>query len=141
MYPISFYGGGETAGSAADRIYSSAKMETTGGVGKRPKSNGSVTVDKAPECDTVCFKGKESKKEGMSLFSAALMTAGAAALVIGGLGCAHKYNWIGRLGDGKFKEFLKKNEPAAKTCYDWCVKTKGFAKDGIDKIKNLFKKK
>ena len=133
---VSFYGG-ETAGSSADRVYSSAKLETTGGVGVRrnQQQEPEVNIDKTLECDTVCFKGKEDKEDsGLSFFGGAMLVAGATALIIGGLGCAHKYNWLNKLGDGKVKDFIKKGEPAMKTCYEWCSKAKDFGVKGYNKI-------
>ena len=144
MNRVTLYDGGETTGSVADRrIYSSAKKETTGSVGVRPaQTTETVNVDKTPECDTVCFRGRESEnKRGVSFAGYLIATLGAAACIIGGLGCAHKYNALGKLSDGKVKDLLLKSEPALKTCYEWCAKSKGYAKQGYDKVASFFKKK
>lgn len=144
MNRVTLYDGGETTGSVADRkIYSSARKETTGSVGVRPaQTTETVNVDKTPECDTVCFRGREGEnKKGISFMGGLMMTIGAAGLIIGGLGCAHKYNTLGKLSDGKIKDFLLKSEPALKTCYEWCAKSKGYARQGYDKVASFFKKK
>ncbi len=142
MNRISLYNSGETTGSPADRVYSSKRMETTGGVGEKPVQVDSAKVDKTPECDTVCFRGKEvQEKKGTSFLGGLMMTVGAAALVIGGLGCAHKYKVLDRLNEGKLKEILSKSEPVLNTCHEWCAKVKGLARQGYEKVASLFKKK
>ena len=143
MNRVTLYNSGETTGSVADRMYTSARKETTGGVGVRPvQISEPINIDKTPECDTVSFRGKKSEsKKGPSFLGSIMIALGATALVIGGLGCAHKYNALGKLSDGKVKDFLSKGEPALKTCHKWCAKSKSYAKQGYDKVALFFHKK
>ena len=142
MNRITLYDGGETTGSPADRVYSSKRLETTGGVGEVPAQINSAKVDKTPECDTICFRSNDNqKKKGVSFWGGVLMTLGAAAIIIGGMGLVQKNNLIGRMNDGKTKELLMKSEPALKTCYEWCAESKSFVKKGYDKVASFFTKK
>ena len=99
--------GGETAGSVSKR---NVLYETTGSVGICPTS----TDNK----DTVNFKAKNNNSEGSSFMTKVLFFAGATALIIGGLGYAHKSGWINKLGDGKIKNWSNK---IAEPCHKWCV--------------------
>ena len=142
MNRITLYDGGETTGSPADRVYSSRRLETTGGVGEKPVQVDSAKVDNKPDCDTVCFKGREDQnKKGLSLLGSILITLGAAAIIIGGSGLAYKNKLIQNMNNGKAKELLMKGEPALKTCYDWCSESKSFAKKGYDQVSSFFHKK
>jgi len=64
-----------------------------------------------------------------------------AAAAIGGLGIAHKNNVLSKINDGKFKNVLKKCEPAAQTCHKWCAAVKKFGINTRDKIAGVFKGK
>lgn len=61
-----------------------------------------------------------------------------AALVIGGLGYAHKTKAISKLSEGKFKEYLSKLEPATKKCYEWCSGIKRKSNEYYNTVKDKF---
>ena len=140
MDRVTLYDGGETTGSPADRVYSSKRLETTGGVGEVPAQVNSAKVDKTPECDTICFKRNLDKDEN-SFTRGAYTTIGLLALGIGLAGCAHKYQWIQRVGNDNVKNFLSKGEPVFKACHSICADTKSYAKQGYDKVASFFTKK
>ena len=137
MDRVTLYDGGETTGSPADRVYSSKRMETTGGVGEVPAQINSAKVDKTPECDTICFKRNMDKDES-SFTRGTFTTIGLLAAGIGLAGCAHKYGWLNKMNDGKVKSFLTN---VFKACHSICADTKSYAKKGYDKVVSLFKKK
>lgn len=133
----------ETTGSVgkAEPVTVTAKNESTGGVGYRANAvpvQGGNTLSK----DTVNFKGVEKEDKGISPLGIALITLGATAAIIGGLGLANKYgtNIIKKCGlkqDGKIAEFLTKNvgEGVTGTCRSWCFKAKQFCLNLVSKFK------
>ena len=127
--------GSETTGSVADRRIDSAKQETTGGIGARKNQDSIFAVDNEPKQDTVCFRGNEynepQKKSsaGSLLFGTLLLTAG----TVGLLGFAHKYNWAGKVSDGKFKEYT---DVVTEPCFRACKWIKNIS---YDKIVEFFK--
>ena len=134
----------ETTGSVGKaEPATAAKNETTGSVGYRANAvplHGTVSASSG---DSVNFKGEEKQDSGISPLGAVLITAGAAALIIGGLGLANKYGGkiiekCGLQNDGKLAKFLTKNvgEGVTGHCREWCFKVKELCK----KIPNLFKK-
>lgn len=137
MNRVTLYDGGETTGSPADRVYSSKRLETTGGVGEVPAQIISAKVDKTPECDTICFKRNMDKADN-SFTRGTYTTLGLSILGIGLAGCAHKYGWLGGMSDGKVKNVLTN---VSKACYSICADTKSYAKKGYDKVVSSFRKK
>ena len=130
MDAISFYGG-ETTGSISKRQLRQAN--TNYGV-QTPRIE-------TLQGDSVNFRGKEeSGKKSSSFVKTLVGLAGTAAVVIGGLGLAHKYNVVGKLKDGKIKDFLKKSDTITEPCHKWCTQAKGYAEKGYEKIKSYFKK-
>lgn len=126
MNNVSFHGG-ESCGSIAKRNMDTARFETP--------------IVQTPDRDTVNFKGREyGEKKSSSIGSKILTGIAFAALVIGGLGCAHKYDVVGKLKDGKFKDFLKKSDTITEPCHKWCAKAKDYANKGYETIKGWFKK-
>ena len=126
MNYVSFYGG-----------------ESTGSVGKKTANqirNVLETPVQPAEPDKVCFHGYEHEEKSSSFFSKLIGAAACTAIVIGGLGYAHKANLIGKMKDGKLKDFLKKADNVTETCHNWCSKTKQCVLDGVDKIKSIFPK-
>ena len=69
------------------------------------------------------------------------MTLAAAALIVGGLGYAHKADVVGKLKDGKVKDFLKKADKITEPCHKFCSKVKEFCQKYYEKIKEFFNKK
>lgn len=125
--------GGETTGGVSDRRTETAKQETTGGVGARRNQDSIFTVDNEPKQDTVCFRG--SKEDKTSTTTKVVGVLGVAAAVFGLLAFAHKYNWAGKISDGKFKEYSDKvTEPCHKAA-------KWIKNNSYDKVVNFFKSK
>jgi len=142
---VSFYGrGGETTGSVSDRTQElrqksiSPKCETTGSCGYLQEQTPRIeTLDK----DKVCFKGGADKKEKSSSVFGTILTLGAlAAVVVGGLGLAHKYDLVGKIKNEKFKDLLKNSGKVTEPCYNWCKSVKTFCTEYYDKIAKRFKK-
>ena len=145
---VSFYGnGGETTGSVSNRRNIVGKPlpeppnaihETTGSCGYlREQAPRIETLDK----DTVCFKGGADKKEKSSSVFGTILTLGAlAAVVVGGLGLAHKHDIVGQLKNEKFKNLLKNSGKVTEPCYNWCKSVKTFCMEHYDKIVKKFKK-
>ena len=89
MNKISFCGG-ETAGSVANRKLNYLREQ--------------IPKPQTPPQDTVNFKGRDYEEKSGSVFSGILGTIAAAAIIVGGLGLAHKYNVVEKLKDGKIKK-------------------------------------
>ena len=89
-YVVSFQGG-ETSGSVAKRNLNSTFRRQN-------------IVEQAP--DKLSFKGK-SEDNASSFGKGFIMTLATAALIVGGLGYAHKADVVGKLKDGKVKDFTK----------------------------------
>lgn len=96
-----------------------------------------------PNCNQVNFRGREDyyEKKDYTALKAVIGLAGVTALAIGGLGLAHKNNLISKIKNEKLKDFVSKAEPAAEKCYEWCGKVKKAGMQGIDWVKNIFKRK
>lgn len=124
MTYVSFRGG-ETAGSVGKRNINHVSFyggETAGSVGKRNlEPEIQITT---PEKDTVNFKGR-NYDEGSSTGSTILGFIGAAALIVGGLGYAHKTGLTGKIKNVKIQEYAEK---IAEPCYNLCSKIKSFFK-------------
>ena len=103
--------------------------ETTGSIAKQnlalshPKYCAAPTIE--PAQDTVNFKGQPQEKKS-TFFTKLLMAASVATLAVVGLGYSHKANWVDKLKDGKFKDFMKKTDVITKPCHDLCSKIKNF---------------
>ena len=134
MYNVSFYGsnGGETAGSAAKRPISPITIK---------ENDATTPILEQPKGDTVCFRGKDNDEESSSTGKKVFGALTIAALLIGGLGCAHKYKLVDKLKDGKFKDFMRKSDKITEPCHKLCAKTKDYANKCYEKIKNIFNKK
>lgn len=89
---------------------------------------------------SVGFKGYDydyydkPKKKTSPLLVAGGVLASAAA-IIGGLGYAHKTNVLSKLKDGKIKDILKKGEPVAEKCHEWCSAAKVKYTELVNKLK------
>lgn len=133
MNSISFYGG-ESCGSIGSKINTS-KQECAGSVGVREQEPEIKlqTLDK----DTVCFRGQDenSTKKKSSVFGTLLCTGAAAAIIIGGLGYAHKNKIADKIKNKTIKKYFN---VVAEPCYKACAKTKGYAIKGYDKVKGFF---
>lgn len=123
-YVVSFQGG-ETSGSVAKRNLNSTFRRQN-------------IVEQAP--DKLSFKGK-SEDNASSFGKGFIMTLATAALIVGGLGYAHKADVVGKLKDGKVKDFLKKADKITEPCYKFCSKVKEFCQKYYEKIKEFFNKK
>lgn len=123
-YVVSFHGG-ETSGSVAKRNLNSTFRRQN-------------IVEQAP--DKLSFKGK-SEDNASSFGKGLIMTLAAAALIVGGLGYAHKADVVGKLKDGKVKDFLKKADKITEPCHKFCSKVKEFCQKYYEKIKEFFNKK
>ena len=123
--------GGESTGGVADRKAETAKQETTGGVGARNNQDSIFTVDNELKQDTVCFRGYDEEQKTSATTKVVGTLVGAAA-IFGLLAFAHKYNWAGKISDGKFKEYSDK---VTKPCHDAC---KWIKNNSYDKIVKYF---
>ena len=89
---------------------------------------------------SVGFKGNDydyydkPKKKTSPLLVIGGVLAGVAA-IIGGLGYAHKTNVLSKLKDGWVKNTLKKAEPVAEKCHEWCSVVKSKVTELINKFK------
>lgn len=144
---VSFYdNGNETTGSVSNRIgaagsrisaYSSAKNETTGSCGYETKSPTVDTLEK----DEICFRGRENKKDKSSSLFGTLLTFGAlTAIVVGGLGYAHKKGLVNKISNERIKGWLKNSNKITEPCYNACKTVKNFCTENYDKIIKKFKK-
>ncbi len=136
---VTFRGGGETTGSVADRRIETAKQETTGGVGARNNQDSIFTVDNELKQDTVCFRAsaQEPKKETSTL-GVIFGTAAVAALIVGGLGLAHKYDIVGKIKNEKAKEFFRHTDAVTKPCREACAWVKNNC---YEKVISFFRSK
>ncbi len=126
MNRISF-SGGETAGSLANRKINYLHEQ--------------IPNPQTPPMDTVNFKGKDYEEKSESFASVVFGALATAALLVGGLGLAHKYDVVGKLKDGKVKDFLRKSDTITEPCHKLCSKVKGYAVEYYEKIRNWFNKK
>lgn len=115
--------------------------ETTGSVGKRPAVDDNkqlvkpASFDTVEIGDTVNFRGRGDEKS--SIGGKILKTGMLAALVVGGLGYAHKADLVGKLKNGKIKDILKKSDVITKPCYEACHYIKTNAKNLVGKYFKL----
>lgn len=134
---VSFYGG-ETTGGVADRRIetTTAKQETTGGVGVRKNQEPIFNIDNELQQDTVSFRGKESGEKNSTvktLFWATAVTAG----LIGLAGLSHKYDWVGKIKNEKAQKFFRHTDVVTEPCHKACAWVK---QNCYDKIIKMFKK-
>ena len=128
---------GEVSGSIGDKTIDATKQETSGSIGVRRAQQPRVQINSLDR-DTVCFKGKEKTKGGSFLKTAAELGI-AAAVVVGGLGLAKKYNYIDKISHDGFKNFVDKY--AAEPCYKACRAVKKCSKNWYDQALEFFKTK
>lgn len=108
-YNVAFCRGGETTGSVGKRTAATDNKELV-----KPTSFDTVEFG-----DTVNFRGR-GDEEKSSIVGKIFKTGMLAALVVGGLGYAHKANLVGKLKNGKIKDILKKSDVITKPCYEAC---------------------
>ena len=140
---------GETAGSVAKLGMYQNLCDTVSFCGSSGETAGSVAKKDAPmptQCPTcggnVNFRGNNyEEKKGMSALGVMGGLAAVAVAAIGGLAYAHKTDVIGKMSDGKMKDFLKKAEPATEQCHKWCTTIKTKSVEGWEKLKGMFKGK
>ena len=135
MYYSVNFRGGETAGSAAKKPLTPTPQKET-------ETNPISVFSEPPKTDVVSFRGDDKIEEKSSSIGKTLLGALAlTAIAIGGLGCAHKYDIVGKLKDGKFKDFMRKSDVVTEPCHKLCAKTKDYAKKGYETVKGWFNKK
>lgn len=122
MNGISFYGG-ETAGSVAKRNVNNLRF------------NEVSTPVQTPKSDTVNFRGRDD--EGSSVGSTIGKFAFWTALIVGGLGFAHKKDWVSKIKNQNLQKYAEK---ITKPCYEACIKVKDMSIKLYEKIKNIFSK-
>ncbi len=147
MYSISnvSFRGGETAGSISKLrasqngiSFRSSGGETAGSISNNdlPKPN------PCPTCGGVSFRGRDyEEKKGMSALGVIGTLAAVSAAAVVGLAYTHKTGIIGKMKDGKFKDLLKKIEPATEQCYKWCKIAKDKGLEYWNKFIGMFKGK
>lgn len=114
--------------------------------GHSSESSGSIGYDNNRMTQNkqygISFQAKEDKFESNKSTKAIGVIGGLTLLTaasIVGLGYAHKTNILSKMKDGKFKDMLKKAEPAAKKCHEWCATVKTKGQEVWNKIQNVFK--
>ena len=136
MTTITFRGG-ESTGGVADRKTETAKQETTGGVGARINQDSIFTIDNELKQVTVCFKANPEKKNNKSTFKTILGITATAALLVGGMGLAHKHDIVSKIGNEKVKNFFRHTDVVTEPCHKACTWIK---KNCYERIVNLFNK-
>ena len=137
---ITFYGSGEATGGVADRKIETAKQETTGGVGVRRNNDSIFNINDEPKQDTVCFRGTGTqaiKKRSLGAIVTTLLAD--AALLVGLLGLAHKYDLVSKISNKKFQNFMRHSDVVTKPCHDACKWLKNNSYDRIVKFINTKK--
>ena len=142
--------GGETAGSISKlAVYQNSPSvlsfritggETAGSVSKKDKP----VPTQCPTCGgAISFCGRDNNKEkkGMSAIGIVGTLAAVSAAAVIGLAYAHKTDVIGKMSEGKVKDFLKKLKPATEKCDKWCTTVKTKSVEYWDKFKGFFKSK
>ena len=129
----------ETTGSVGEKPVETSKAETTGSIGYRAFGKDPIpNIDRTIERDTLNFRGYDSygnyEKDGSSTTVKVFGTAATAALAIMALGYAHKTNAVGKLQDGKLKNWLKHSDKITEPCYKLCAKIKTISTDCYHKI-------
>lgn len=133
MFNVCFRG--ETAGSISKK--STKNRETTGSVAYK-KSNSVFKNEPFPN-DTINFQANNyKKKDSSSTFINIAALLGATAIIIGGLGYAHKTGCINKIKNKTIKDFVNK---IAKPCHKWCGSLKQCTVKLWNNIKNCFSKK
>ncbi len=128
----------ETAGGVGEKTVETAKKETAGGVGVRRNNNDSIfSVDNQPAQDTVSFKAAQTGREKTSAGSFILGLTALTALLIGGLGLAHKYDVVSKIKNDKVKDFFRHTDAVTEPCHKAC---KWIKNNSYDKIVKMFKK-
>ena len=95
-----------------------------------------------PNCDTVNFRGRDNNDNNGGKWAVGIIaTLALAAGGVIGLAYAHNTKAISKLSDGKFKDFVKKAEPAAEKCSEWCNTIKTKSVELWNKIKDKLGKK
>lgn len=127
--------GGETAGSVSKLAAYQNSPSVLSFRGSGGETAGSVSKKDLPVPETcptcggnVSFRGYDyEEKKGMSAVGVIGSLAAVTAAAVIGLAYAHKTDVIGKMGEGKMKDLLKKIQPATEQCYKWCssAKTKG----------------
>jgi len=156
MYSVSFMAN-ETAGSIGERRIGATKGESAGSVGEKPETSKGETAGSigfrgkseqlpellsSPQTDTVCFRGRNGyEQDKSSVVGKIFGIAIAAASVIAALGYAHKVDAVGKLSEGRFKDFMRKSDSITKPCHDWCHGIKDFCTKHYSEIKQRFNKK
>jgi len=136
---VSFYGGGETTGGVADRRIdtTTARQETTGGVGVRKNQESIFAVDNDLQQDTVNFKGRDNQNKKHSAVGTLLTATAITAGIIGLLGLSHKYDWVGKIKNEKVQKIFRHTDTVAEPCHKACAWVK---KNCYDKVVKMFKK-
>ena len=129
---ISFYGG-ETAGTPA--YLTKAKATNEPEIVTQPEA-----LKLSFQANDTFERRKETDK-GVSKTTVALGALAATALIIGGLGYAHKIDVLSKMKEGKAKELLSKIEPVAKTCHEWCSSAKVKGNECLEGVKKFFNSK
>ena len=116
--------------------------ETSGSIGKRNLNvvrDGVGIVQTSPKSDTVSFRGRDDNDSsaGSVLFKA----LASIAVVVGGLGLAHKANLAGKFKNAKIKNIMNKANRITEPCYNICRKVKTLCLEGYGKFKGFFGKK
>ena len=131
--------GGETVGSVSDRKTETTKQETAGSVGVRRNKESVFAVDNEPNKDTVCFRGYGDEEKKSSAGSVLFGLAATAAVVVGLLGLAHKYDVVNKyIKNAKAKDILSKTDVVTDSCHKAC---KWVKNNSYDKIVELIKAK
>ena len=145
MNSINFRGG-ETAGSIA-KINNKQDNQTIDANsvvnfrGKGAESAGSIAIQAEPiNKDIVSFKGYDREEKKSSFLGKLLGLTVLSAVVIAGLGYAHKTNIIDKIKNQKLHDILKNSDKITEPCYNLCVKTKNFCTEYYNKAKNYFSK-
>ena len=125
-YNVAFCRGGETTGSVGKRTAATDNKELV-----KPASFETVEIG-----DTVNFRGRGDEKS--SIGGKIIKTGMLAALVVGGLGYAHKADLVGKLQDGKIKDILKKSDVITKPCHEACHTIKKYWVELFDAITTIF---
>ena len=135
LYPVNFCGsGGECAGSIGNRTHSNCP---TCGAEVNFKEN-RMGYHHGYREDAKYFVSEKKGNNKALKWIVGLSVATIAGIV--GLGKGFQ-PMLSKLKDGKFKDFIKKAEPVANKCKDWCGTVQTKSVECWNKIKNTFSKK
>ena len=132
IYPVNFCGG-ETAGSAA---HSSLNNCPTCGAEVNFKGRTAMGYHHGLTSNVDCSKPKKNN----TALKLIIGVSAAAIATVAGLGKGYE-PLVAKLKDGKIKNMVKKAEPAAAKCKEWCNVVQTKSVEYWDKIKNCFNKK